>query len=94
MGGAGFKNTMIRKFEASQKAWDKFLKPTVNTLAPVIGLAVGAKNKNPRVGQATTNILESISSGIILSLTDIHGNGLRLWLMWVYSTYSFIKKNE
>ena len=54
------------------------MKPTINTLAPVIVMAVGAKSKNHQVGAATTNILKSISGGKFLSLTDIHGRGLRL----------------
>ena len=76
--GSGFKNTMKRIFKGSQTAWNKFLKPTINTLAPVIGMAVGAKSKNKQVGAATTNILKSLTGGKILSLTDLHGNGLRL----------------
>ena len=56
--GAGFKNTMKKLFKGSQMAWSKFLKPTVNTLAPAIGMAVGAKSKNKQVGAATTNILK------------------------------------
>ena len=79
--GAGFKNTMKKIFKGSQTAWNKFLKPTINATAPFIGMAVSAKTKNPKVGQATTNILKSISGGKILSLTDIHGNGLRLKVM-------------
>ena len=43
--GAGFKNTMKKIFEGSHTAWSKFLKPTINTLAPVIGMAVGANKK-------------------------------------------------
>ena len=76
--GAGFKKTMKKIFKGSQTAWNKFLKPAVNTLAPVIGMAVGAETKKPKVGQATANILKSVSGGKISSLTDIHGNGLRL----------------
>ena len=79
--GIGFKNTMKKIFKGSQTAWNKFLKPAVNNLAPVIGMAVGAKTKNQKVGQATANILKSISGGKILSLTDIRGNGLRLKIM-------------
>ena len=60
------------------------MKPAVNVAAPFIGMAVSAKTKNPKVGQATTNILKSISGGKILNLTDIHGNGLRLKVMWLY----------
>ena len=76
--GAGFKNTMKKIFKRSQTAWSKFLKPTINTLAPVIGMAVGAKSKNKQVGAATTNILKSLTGGKILSLTDMHGRGLIL----------------
>ena len=74
----GFKNTMKKIFKGSQTAWNKFFKPTINTLAPTIGVAVGAKIKNVKVGAATTNILESLTGGKILSLTDMHPNGLRL----------------
>ena len=79
--GAGFKNTMKNLFKGSQTAWNKFLKPAVNVAAPFIGMAVSAKTKIPKVGAATTNILKSISGGRILSLTDMHGNGLRLKVM-------------
>ena len=41
-------------------------------------MAVGAKSKNKQVGAATTNILKSLTGGKILSLTDMHGRGLRL----------------
>ena len=78
---AGFKNTIKKEFRGSQTAWNKLLKPAVNIAAPFIGLAVGAKTKNPRVAAATTNILKSISGGKILSLTDMHGRGLRLKVM-------------
>ena len=44
-------------------------------------MAVSPKTKNPKVGQATTNIIKSISGGKILSLTDMHGNGLRFKMM-------------
>ena len=43
-------------------------------------MAVGAKTENPKVAQATTNILKSISRNKILSLTDMHGHGLRLYV--------------
>ena len=44
-------------------------------------MAVGAQTKNPKIGQATGNILKSLTGGKILSLTDMHGNGLRLKVM-------------
>ena len=68
----------FKKIKGTQTAWNKFLKPAINVAAPFIGMVVSAKTKSPKVRQATTNILKSISGGKILSLTDIHGNGLRL----------------
>ena len=68
-------------FRGTKKAWDKILEPAINATAPFIGMAVSAKTKNPKVGHATTNILKSISGVKVLSLTDIHGNGLRLKVM-------------
>ena len=50
-----------KKFKGSQNAWDSFLKPEVDTIAPANGMAVGAKSKNAKTGQALTNILKSIS---------------------------------
>ena len=48
----------------------------------MIGMAVGAKTKNPKVGQALANKLKSISGGTILSLTDMpSGAGLKLRVM-------------
>ena len=79
--GGSIKSKLQKMFEGTQTAWNKFLKPAVNVAAPFIGMAVSAKTKNPKVGQATTNILKSISGGKILSLTDMHGNGLRLKVM-------------
>ena len=76
--GAGFKNTMKKRFKCSQTAWNKFLKPTINTPAPVIGMAVGAKSKNKQVGAATKNILKSLTGDKILRITNMHGRGLRL----------------
>ena len=72
---------MKKIFQGSQTAWNKFLKPTIITLAPVIVMAVGAKSKNAKVGAAATNILKSLTGGKILSLTDMHGRGLRLEVM-------------
>ena len=49
------KSKVQKFFKATQFAWNKFLKPTINATAPFIGIAVSAKTKNPKVGQATTN---------------------------------------
>ena len=45
---------------------------------PLISAAVVAKTKNPQSAQVTNSILKSLTSGKTLSLTDMHGNGLRL----------------
>ena len=79
--GVGFKNTMKKISKGFQTAWNKFLRPTINTLAPVIGMAVGAKCENAEVGSATTNILNPLTGGRVLNLTDMHGNALRLKVM-------------
>ena len=44
-------------------------------------MTFSAKTENPKVAAATTNNLKSISRGKILSLTDMHGHGLRLKVM-------------
>ena len=79
--GGSIKNNSKSNFKGTQTAWNKFLKPANNATAQFIGMAVSAKTKNPQVGQATTNILKSFSGGKILSLTDMHGNRLRLKVM-------------
>ena len=75
------KSKLQKIFKVTQTAWNKFLKPANNATAPFIGMAVSAKSKNPKVGQATTNILKSISGGKTLSLKHLYGIGLRLKVM-------------
>ena len=72
------KSKLQKILKCTQNAWNKFLKPTINTLAPVIGTAVSLKTKNPKIGQGKTNVLKSILVGKILSPSDIHRHGLRL----------------
>ena len=79
--GLAVENTMNTNFKGSQKFWDSFPKPAVNTKPPVIGMAVGAKSKNPEACQGSTSFLKSVSGGKILLLTDMHGQGLRLRVM-------------
>ena len=72
------KSKLKSNFRGTKTVWDKFLKPALKMAGPYIGKAVSAKTKNPKIGQATANILKRISGGKILSLTDLHGNGLCL----------------
>ena len=84
--GLIFKKTMKKIFEVSQKAWNSFFKPTINFLAPVIGMAVGAKLGNPQVARVTTNLLKSIGGAKNLSLTYLHGDGLRIKVFRIISS--------
>ena len=86
------KSKLHKIFKGTPTAWNKFLRPAVNIAAPFIGMTVSAKTKNPKVRQATTNILKSLSGGKNLSLTDVHGNGLRLKVMWNHFKYNLLSK--
>ena len=61
--GGQLKSKIYSIFRGTQTASNRFLKPATNATAPFKGMAVSAKTKNPNVGQATTNILKSISGG-------------------------------
>ena len=80
--GGSIKSKLQKTFRETQTAWNKLVKPAIIATALFISMAVNAKTKNPKVGQATTNILKSISGGKVLSLTDMHGRGLRLKTMY------------
>ena len=79
--GSGFKNKLKSIFRGTKTAWDKFIKPGLKMATPLISAAIAAKTKNPQSAQVTNTILKSLTGGKILSLTDMHGNGLRLKVM-------------
>ena len=79
--GGSIKSKLQNFFEGTKTAWDKFFKPALNMASPYVGMAVGAKTRNPKIGQATGTILKPLTGGKILSLTDMHGRGLRLKVM-------------
>ena len=80
--GGSIKSKLQKIFKGTQTAWNKFLRPALIIASPYIGMALSEKTKNPKIGQATINILKSLSGGKILSLTDMHsGAGLRLRVM-------------
>ena len=73
----------LRKvFGGTNTAWDSFIKPGLKMAIPLISAAVAAKTTNPQLAQVTNSILKSLPGGKILSLTDMHGRGLRLKVMW------------
>ena len=76
--GGSIKSKLQKIFRGTKKAWDKFIKPGLKIATPLISAAVAAKTKNPQSAQVTNGILKTLTGGKILSLTDMHGNGLRL----------------
>ena len=48
---------------------------------PLISAAIAGKTQNPQSAQVTNSILKSLTGGKVLSLTDMHGKGLRLKVM-------------
>ena len=79
--GGSIKSKLRKNFRGTQTAWNKFIKPGLNMATPLISAAVAAKTKNHQSAQVTNSILKSLTGGKILSLTDMHGNGLRLKVM-------------
>ena len=79
--GGSIKSKIQKIFRGTQTAWNKFIKPGLKMATSLISAAVAAKTKNPQSAQVTNSILKLLTGGKILSLTDIHGNGLRLKVM-------------
>ena len=79
--GGSIKSKLQKIFRGTKTAWDKFIKPGLKIATPLISAAVAAKTKNPQSAQVTNSILKSLTGGKILSLTDMHGKGLRLKVM-------------
>ena len=79
--GGSLKSKLQKFFRGTKKAWDSFIKPGLKTATPLISAAVAAKTKSPQSAQITNNILKYLTGGKILSLTDMHGRGLRLKVM-------------
>ena len=79
--GGSIKSKLQKTFKATKKAWDCFIKPGLKMATPLISAVVAAKTKNSQSAQITNSILKSVAAGKILSLTDMHGKGLRLKVM-------------
>ena len=79
--GGSIKSKLQKTFEGTKKAWDSFIEPGLKMATPLISAAVAAKTRNPQSAQVTNSILKSLTGGKILSLTDMHGRGLRLKVM-------------
>ena len=79
--GGAIKSKLQKIFRGTKIAWDKFIKPGLKIATPLISAAVAAKTKSPQSAQVANTILKSLTGGKIFSLTDMHGNGLRLKVM-------------
>ena len=79
--GGSIKSKLQKIFIGTQTAWNKFIMPGLKVTTPLISAAVAAKTKNPQSAQVTNSVLKSLTGGKILSLADLHENGLRLKVM-------------
>ena len=75
--GGSIKRKLQKTFKGTKKAWDSFIEPGLNMVTPLISATVAARTKSPQSAQVTNSVLKSLTGGQILSLTDMHGNGLR-----------------
>ena len=79
--GGSIKTKLHKSFRGTKKTWDGFIRPGLKMATPLISSAIAAKTKNRQSAQLTNTILKSSTCGKNLSLTDIHGRGLRLKVM-------------
>ena len=79
--GGSIKSKLQKIFKGTKEAWDSFIKRGLKMATPLISAAVAAKTKNPQSGQVASNNLKTLTGGKVLSLTDMHGRGLRLKVM-------------
>ena len=90
--GGSIKSKLQTISRGTKKAWDSFKKPRLKMATSLISAAVAAKTKNPQSAQVTNSILKSLTGRKILSLTDMHGRGLRLKVMRNHSNQNCIIK--
>ena len=76
--GGSIKSKLQKNFRGTQTAWNKFIRPGLKMATSLISAAVAAKTKNHQSAQVANSILKSITGDKFSSLTDLHGNGLRL----------------
>ena len=83
--GGSIRSKLQKNFKGTQTAWNKFIKPDLKMATPLLSAAVAAKTKNLQSTQVANSILKLLTGGKILSLTDMHGRGLRLKVMYFIS---------
>ena len=87
--GGSSKSKLQKVFRGTQTAWNKYIKPGLKLAAQLISIAIAAKTRNPQSAQITSDTLKTLTGGKILSLTDMHGNGLRFKVLWIISMTAF-----
>ena len=61
--------------------WKNFISPGLKKASSNTSAAAATRTESLEAAQATSNILKSKRRAKVLSLTDLHGNGLRLGVM-------------
>ena len=75
--GGTMKSRLQKIFRGTKNAWVSFIKSGLKMATALISAAVATKTKNPQTAQVANSILNSLTGGKIISLTDMHGRGLR-----------------
>ena len=60
--------------------------------SPNISAGVIAKTRNSQAGEVISNFPKSLTGGRVLNLNDLHGNGLKIKVMWFNSNKVFLIK--
>ena len=76
--GASIKSKIQKFFRGTQTTWNITHKPGLKMATPLISANIAVKTKNPQSARITSNNIKSLIGGKSLSLTDMHGHGLRL----------------
>ena len=79
--GGSTKTKLTKTSRGTKKNGDSFIRTGLKMATPLISVAVAAKTKKPQSAQITNNILKTLIAGKILTLTDMHGKGLKVKVM-------------
>ena len=63
--------------------WNVFIEPGLRIATPIISAGVAAETENPQSAQKTSKLLKSVTGGKIFNLTDMHGKGLGLRVIYI-----------
>ena len=75
--GGSIKSKFYKIIKGTQTAWNKLLKSGLKLATQLTSATKAARTKNPQSAQITSKIKKLLTGGKVLSLTDMHGNGLR-----------------